>query len=214
MTTKKKGGLPRPVPRKVPVERVLTDEVTFQPRGGGLNEAHVSTLLDVLKQGSEFDPLALWEDPVTGKLTVADGHHRLEAHRRHGKARHIHALVYRCDARTALLIPIQDNAKARLPLTYDDRANWAWRLSSLSVSLWSILDNKPLDIALKTLQHQSLRLSGGEGGIRTHGRRKPTTVFETATIDHSVTSPRLRGRLCGGVDSRASGNAQGAFARI
>jgi Uncharacterized protein conserved in bacteria (DUF2059) len=32
---------------------------------------------------------------------------------------------------------------------------------------------------------------GGEGGIRTHGRRKPTTVFETATIDHSVTSPRL-----------------------
>ncbi|MCT8328938.1 hypothetical protein [Albidovulum sediminis] len=129
MTTKKKGGLPRPAPRKVPIERVLTDEDTFQPRGGGLNEAHVSTLLDVLKHGSEFDPLALWEDPDTGKLTVADGHHRLEAHRRHGKARHIHALVYRCDARTALLIPIQDNAKARLPLTYDDRANWAWRLT-------------------------------------------------------------------------------------
>ena len=32
---------------------------------------------------------------------------------------------------------------------------------------------------------------GGEGGIRTHGGRKPTTVFETATIDHSGTSPRL-----------------------
>jgi hypothetical protein len=32
---------------------------------------------------------------------------------------------------------------------------------------------------------------GGEGGIRTHGRLAPTTVFETATIDHSVTSPRL-----------------------
>ena len=41
-------------------------------------------------------------------------------------------------------------------------------------------------------------VSGGEGGIRTHGRRKPTTVFETATIDHSVTSPRFRGRLWGG----------------
>ena len=33
--------------------------------------------------------------------------------------------------------------------------------------------------------------SGGEGGIRTHGGRKPTTVFETAPIDHSGTSPRL-----------------------
>ncbi len=52
---------------------------------------------------------------------------------------------------------------------------------------------------------------GGEGGIRTHGRRKPTTVFETATIDHSVTSPRFRGHLCGAVDSGASDNAQGAI---
>ena len=32
--------------------------------------------------------------------------------------------------------------------------------------------------------------NGGEGGIRTHGTREGTTVFETATIDHSVTSPR------------------------
>ena len=32
--------------------------------------------------------------------------------------------------------------------------------------------------------------SGGEGGIRTHGTRKGTTVFETVPIDHSGTSPR------------------------
>ncbi len=31
--------------------------------------------------------------------------------------------------------------------------------------------------------------SGGEGGIRTHGTRKGTTVFETAPIGHSGTSP-------------------------
>ena len=35
------------------------------------------------------------------------------------------------------------------------------------------------------------RLGGGEGGIRTHGTRKGTTVFETAPFDHSGTSPRL-----------------------
>ena len=37
-------------------------------------------------------------------------------------------------------------------------------------------------------------LTGGEGEIRTHGTLAGTTVFETVTIDHSVTSPdRVRG---------------------
>ena len=31
---------------------------------------------------------------------------------------------------------------------------------------------------------------GGEGGIRTHGTREGTTVFETARFNHSRTSPR------------------------
>ncbi|MGR3700673.1 MAG: hypothetical protein ACU0A4_01185 [Paracoccaceae bacterium] len=129
MISKRKAGLPRPTPRTVQIGRVQTDEDTFQPRGGGLNEAHVAALLEVLKQGSQLDPLCLWEDPSTGALTVADGHHRLEAYRRHGKSRNIPANVYRCDKGTALLIPIRDNAKARLPLTYNDRANWAWKLT-------------------------------------------------------------------------------------
>jgi hypothetical protein len=33
------------------------------------------------------------------------------------------------------------------------------------------------------------RFAGGEGGIRTHGGPKTTTVFETAPIVHSGTSP-------------------------
>jgi hypothetical protein len=38
---------------------------------------------------------------------------------------------------------------------------------------------------------------GGEGGIRTHGGLAPTTVFETAPIDRSGTSPHsvVEGRL-------------------
>ena len=31
---------------------------------------------------------------------------------------------------------------------------------------------------------------GGEGGIRTHGRLKPTPDFESGTFDHSATSPK------------------------
>jgi hypothetical protein len=53
--------------------------------------------------------------------------------------------------------------------------------------------------------------SGGEGGIRTHGGRKPTTVFETAPIDHSGTSPRFWGSSIGGGFTEARLYAQPPF---
>ena len=34
-------------------------------------------------------------------------------------------------------------------------------------------------------------MTGGEGGIRTHGTIASTTVFETAPFDHSGTSPHV-----------------------
>ena len=36
------------------------------------------------------------------------------------------------------------------------------------------------------------RLSGGRGGIRTHGRLSPTAVFKTAALNHSATLPAVR----------------------
>ena len=50
---------------------------------------------------------------------------------------------------------------------------------------------------------------GGEGGIRTHGTREGTTVFETVPIDHSGTSPQRRcGRVGRPVVSEAARLAQ------
>ena len=39
-------------------------------------------------------------------------------------------------------------------------------------------------------QSRGIHLFGGEGGIRTPGTVARTTVFETATIDRSATSPK------------------------
>ena len=54
--------------------------------------------------------------------------------------------------------------------------------------------------------------TGGEGGIRTHGTVARTTVFETAPIDHSGTSPSKQMRFDPVVraktDSRPSGACQ------
>jgi hypothetical protein len=45
--------------------------------------------------------------------------------------------------------------------------------------------------APRATSHTKERASGGEGGIRTHGTRKGSTVFETARFNHSRTSPNL-----------------------
>jgi|SRR5690606_2642067 hypothetical protein len=38
-------------------------------------------------------------------------------------------------------------------------------------------------------KRETLDILGGEGGIRTHGGRKPSAVFKTAALNHSTTSP-------------------------
>ena len=44
-------------------------------------------------------------------------------------------------------------------------------------------------VVLDLLHSDKSLKNGGEGGIRTLGTRKGTTVFETAPFDHSGTSP-------------------------
>lgn len=113
----------------VHLSKLTTDEGTFHPRLEGINENHVRALQDVLQQGQTLDPIEVWKDPDTGSLIVADGHHRLEALRRHDSAQRVSVVVYSCSKSQALLIPMRENGKTRLALTYDERANWAWRLT-------------------------------------------------------------------------------------
>jgi hypothetical protein len=49
-------------------------------------------------------------------------------------------------------------------------------------------------IASSNLSSKLLKLKkcGGEGGIRTHGGRKPTPVFETGALIHYATSPQRK----------------------
>ena len=37
--------------------------------------------------------------------------------------------------------------------------------------------------------NEFLKLNGGGGGIRTHGRLSPTSVFKTGAFNHSATPP-------------------------
>jgi len=127
--SKTERTLPAPARRRIPINQLRTREADFQPRTAGLHANHVAALADVLSRGGQLDPVAVWEDPATEELVVADGHHRLEAYRRQRHIGSVPALVFRCDRRTAALIPMADNVKNRLQLCHTDKANWAWRMT-------------------------------------------------------------------------------------
>jgi hypothetical protein len=54
---------------------------------------------------------------------------------------------------------------------------------------------------------------GGGGGIRTHGRVTPASVFKTGALDHSATPP-TRGAYAGTDDSESAGLPQPARGRF
>jgi len=102
-----------------------TDLMQFRE---GLQEHHVAELVDVLKQGSELDPVTLWEDPETGARVLVDGHHRLAAYRRVEWSKPIPSQVHHCDLKAARLLAMGENGKARLQFTKTERQNAAWAL--------------------------------------------------------------------------------------
>ena len=77
-------------------------------------------------------------------------------------------------------------------------ARRAWRRGRDSNPRYGYPYTRFPSVLLRPLGHLSALLvqrsqprwaTGGEGGIRTHGPRKGSTVFETVPIDHSGTSP-------------------------
>ncbi len=56
--------------------------------------------------------------------------------------------------------------------------------------VWSIMYHYPMRTTSNfTLIGQWLSVSGGGGGIRTHGTLSRTPVFKTGAFDHSATPP-------------------------
>ncbi|MEP2953165.1 MAG: ParB/RepB/Spo0J family partition protein [Sulfitobacter sp.] len=151
--TKEKMGLPRPTKRRVKLTELTTDEITFQPRPGGTGERQLATLCDVLKRGQELDPMAVWENPETGELVIADGHHRLEAHQRTHPDARVRVEVYRCDLKTAMALSMLDNTKERVSLPREDRAQWTW--ARLLEGGWRVVDlYKLAGISKRTVLYQ------------------------------------------------------------
>lgn len=126
---KQENSLPRPKRAKAKLSHLNEQTDVFQVRTDGLAANHVADLTDLIGRGMTLDPIRVWKNPETGRLVIADGHHRAEAYRQAmGGAIKVSVLVYECDEETAYLIPMDENGKARKPLSQDERMNRAWFL--------------------------------------------------------------------------------------
>lgn len=104
----------------------------FQMREQKATERHhVEMLCKALRNGDgPFDPLTVWREPDKRRLYVIDGHHRIAAYRRFGWTQTVPVIIHRCPYRQALLLVSAENRKTRLPVSYAEKADWAWRLVS------------------------------------------------------------------------------------
>ena len=95
-----------------------------------------------------------------------------------------------------VLLPSGSDTVRRATMHRARAPGWApcgdhWRRGRDSNPRWSYPHTRFPSVLLRPLGHLSSRFfsHGGEEGIRTLGPREGSTVFETAPIDHSGTSP-------------------------
>ncbi|MGY2935978.1 transposase-like protein [Bradyrhizobium sp. GM6.1] len=137
----READAPRPRPdfadrelTSIPLRHVSKRTAVFQPRSLEGNQSDsdqfVRDLMKVLKasKGEPLDPITVWYGGQ--RFYVIDGHHRLEAYRRHhGKAAvSILCVEFKGTLVEAMEIAGRDNHKNKLQMKQDDRLNFAWRL--------------------------------------------------------------------------------------
>ena len=112
---------------KLFVGDIKTDPETFQFRDFEITESHVYDLGKTLKEGRELDPMLVW-DSGGGGYVVIDGHHRHAAYCRHKPRAKITVEVFAGTKEEAVELALEDNGKARLPMTQQEKSNAAWQL--------------------------------------------------------------------------------------
>lgn len=131
LTCEHKDGLPAPkkFPKALPLDELTTERGAFQMREEE-NDRWVADLHKHLCKGTgPLDPLLIW---WTGRRwVVMDGHHRLEAYRKHaeGKVKYRKIPVkasQAVDPTEAMIEANQENAKDKLNTTPEDKSRQAW----------------------------------------------------------------------------------------
>lgn len=114
--------------RMLPLEQVRTMPEIFQPRMSKVFEKHVNDLRTALRNAGDLTAILVM--PIDDHAVVIDGHHRLEAYRMEDRST-IPVEFFVGPVRDALLRSGLENGKVTLPLSLEQRGNFAWRLVQL-----------------------------------------------------------------------------------
>lgn len=118
----------------IPLRQLSKRTAVFQPRSLDGNRDNdddfMKGLVRALKDadGEALDPVTVWWSGR--RFYVIDGHHRFEAYKRHfvGKPVNIPCEEFTGTLAEAMEFAGQSNHKNKLPMTQDDRLDFAWRL--------------------------------------------------------------------------------------
>jgi hypothetical protein len=118
----------------LPLRQISKRTAVFQPRSllGNLSadEEFVRGLVKVLRtnKGEPLDAITVWYGGR--RFYVIDGHHRLDAYKRHHGNAHvmIPCVEFKGTFIEAMELAGRANHKNKLAMTQDDRLNFAWRL--------------------------------------------------------------------------------------
>lgn len=130
----REAGKPQPkeLPTHLKTSTIKVREEVFQHRRPArhISDRHVRELAEVAKK-RDLDRLTVWWDGK--KWTVIDGHHRLKAYVRAGKAQQaIPVEVFEGTPEEALGRAAEANTKDKLQMSSSEKSNAAWRLVVLS----------------------------------------------------------------------------------
>ena len=115
-----------PLPNVLRVAAIRRVPEVFQPRGETLAEHHVQTLVKAIRNQGALDPVLVIQ--LGGSAYLIDGHHRVEAYELAGFRDPVPVEYFLGPLDDAILEAGRTNSKAKLPMTPQERQNFAWRL--------------------------------------------------------------------------------------
>ncbi len=115
------------MPDVLPLSAITIHGVVFQPRT--MSEHHVHGLTKIIRNQGKVTPVVVW--PAGEQVILLDGHHRIEAYRKAEKTDAIPVEYFEGTADDALARSGELNTPLKLPMTTEERQNFARRMETL-----------------------------------------------------------------------------------
>jgi hypothetical protein len=119
-----KGTPPADRPARLPLSRIRQVPQVFQPRG--MSERHVSELARIITANGEVEPVTVVQ--VGADAVLIDGHHRVAAYGEVDRHSIVPVRYFEGALGEAVLEAGRANSRAKLPMTTQERQDFAWKL--------------------------------------------------------------------------------------